>query len=170
MHPIIQMKRNEKTTPEPKIGFMWRWQLQMFFLIYINYQKRLRCANCEMVLLIFLERSEYVRVQIDINVFGLFYFEHFRIWSSALWWLNEICNQPKPLCIRAQFSKLLHFLHIPEERSSKQCTAVAWRTLQELQYFKNDLSLVFSYSWMNLNFAKRKYIWVSFCRAGKMAV
>ena len=119
-HPIL----NEKTTPEPKIGFMWRWQLQMFFLIYINYQKRLRCANCEMVLLIFLERSEYIRVQIDMNVFGVYYFEHFRIWSSALWWLNEICNQPKPLCIRAQFSKLLHFLHIPEERSSKQCTAV----------------------------------------------
>ena len=104
----------------------------------------------------FLERSEYIKVQIDMNVIGVFYFEHFRIWSSALWWLNEICNQPKPLCIRAQFSKLLHFLHIPEE--DLQNSALQWGTLQELQYFKNDLSLVFSYSWMNLNFAKRKYI------------
>ena len=116
-HPIL----NEKTTPEPKIGFMWRWQLQMFFLIYMNYQNRLRCANCEMVLLIFMSDQN-----IDMNRYECIkciLFEHFRIWSSALWWLNEICNQPKPLCIRAQFSKLLHFLHIPEERSSKQCTA-----------------------------------------------
>ena len=86
-------------------------------------------------------------------------FEHFRIWSSALWWLNEICNQPKPLCIRAQFSKLLHFLHIPEERSSKQCTAVGdfagALIIQKWSLFSPRLS----YSWMNLNFTKKSYIW-----------
>ena len=118
-HPIL----NEKTTPEPKIGFMRRSQLQMFFLIYELSEYTTVCKLWN-GFVDFYERSEYVRVQIDMNVFGVFYFEHFRIWSSALWWLNEICNQPKPLCIRAQFSKLLHFLHIPEERSSKQCTAV----------------------------------------------
>ena len=88
----------------------------------------------------FLESSEYIRVQIDMNVFGVFYLNISESEAAHFGDLMKyVTNQNHSAFVR-NFQNCCTFCIFLKK--DLQNSALQWGTLQELQYFKNDLALV----------------------------